>query len=118
MIKKYNKLVRVNVPKLIEDNGEKPKYKTYKVNSTEARQFLLDKMKEEIEEVRLATTDSQLLEEMGDVYQVFRDLMKMFGTSLPTLEKTRQIKERKTGPFIKDGEVVFLESVEILDDKK
>ena len=113
MIKEYQKLVRSNIPKIISSNNEVPKYRIVKVDSAEAKEILLDKMIEEIEEVRAAKYSKELLEELADVYQVFRDIMKMFGTSLPELEKPRQEKELVVGPFIYNKEMIFLESVYI-----
>ena len=107
------KIVRANIPSIIIKNGEIPKYEMVKLDTKKALELMVDKLIEEAEEVRKAKNQKELMEEMVDVYQVFRDMMRMLGMSLPTLEKPRQEKELIVGSFINNGELTFLEYVDI-----
>jgi len=117
MIKDYNKLVRANIPKIIKANGEHPIYKVVEANSERGRNILLDKMIEEIEELRNAKTPEEMLAEFADVTQVHRDLMRHYGVNLTALERPRQQKELECGAFIHNGKMIYLEAVDIPDDK-
>ena len=65
----YNKLVRDNVPEIIEADGGAPKIRA--LTGEEFIVELLNKLKEEAEEVVKAKADRQeLIKEIGDVYEV------------------------------------------------
>ena len=101
----YNKLVRDNIPSMIESKGETPVTKilddaTYKIE-------LEKKLNEEYHEVLEATGDDRI-EELADMLEIIRALAKLEGRILQDVIDCADKKNEKRGAF---EEKIFLEKV-------
>ena len=101
----YNKLVRDNIPSIIESKGETPVTRvldddTYKVE-------LEKKLNEEYQEVLAASGDDRV-EELADMVEIIRSLAKLEGKSLQEVVEIADVKSKKRGAF---SEKIFLEKV-------
>lgn len=105
----YNKLVRDNIPEIIEKNGGKPKYRVIEDN-IEYIKLLKQKLIEEMDEFFNAKTEEDAIEELADIFTVIWFLDVMFGS------KVKEVviqKGREKGYFLNR---IFLESVEVEED--
>lgn len=102
-IKVYNKLVRDNIPAIIEKNGGQPK--TRLLDNEEYYKELNIKLKEETTEY----LESYNIEELADIEEVIRAILDFKGTSYEEFESLRLKKQEKRGAF---RNRVFLGSVE------
>lgn len=98
----YNKLVRNNIPSIIEADGCTCGYRT--LNDDEFKTALFAKLKEECEEL----VANPCLEEFADVYEVLDALRVAQGYSEEEVHDFRMIKAMKRGTF---SDRIFLESV-------
>ena len=94
-IKEYNKLVRDNIPEIIEKDGEKPI--THIAEDEEYEKALMEKLQEEVNE--FLTEPSK--KEMADVLEVLYAIAKLKGFDLDEVEKVRQERAEKRGGFNK-----------------
>ena len=94
-IKEYNKLVRDNIPEIIEKDGEKPI--THIAEDEEYEKALMEKLQEEVNE--FLTEPSK--KEMADVLEVLYAISKLKGFDLYEVEKVRQERTEKRGGFEK-----------------
>ena len=92
-IKEYNKLVRDNIPEIIEKDGEKPI--THIAEDEEYEKALMEKLQEEVNE--FLTEPSK--KEMADVLEVLYAIAKLKGFDLDEVEKVRQERTEKRGGF-------------------
>lgn len=94
-IKTYNKLVRDRIPKIIEADGKHCKLETL---SDEVYLRLLDrKLDEELTEYQ----ESKSLEELADLLEVIRAVVKARGWTMEELERVRMEKAAERGGFEK-----------------
>ena len=92
-IKHYDKLVRDRIPEIIESDG---KTCVTEVLSTEQYLQKLDaKLNEELAEYQ----ESKSLEELADLLEVMRAVVKARGWTLEELERVRADKAAKRGGF-------------------
>ena len=103
MSRKYNKLVRDNIPAIIEAEGLTAK--TRILDENEYVEELIKKLKEEVEEF----AETPNTEELSDITEVLEALRIAMGISPNELESTRTAKANKNGKFQKR---IYLESVE------
>lgn len=103
MSRTYNKLVRDNIPAIIEAEGLIAR--TRILNENEYVEELIRKLKEEVEEF----TETPNTEELSDIVEVLEALRLAMGISPKTLEAARKRKADKNGKFQKR---IYLESVE------
>jgi len=101
----YNKLVRDNIPNIIESKGETPVTRilddnTYKIE-------LEKKLNEEYQEV-LAANGEDRVEELADMLEIIRALAKLEGKELQDVIEIADNKNKKRGAFEKK---IFLEKV-------
>lgn len=101
----YNKLVRDNIPSIIESKGEIPVTRilddaTFKVE-------LEKKLNEEYHEVLEASGDDRI-EELADMLEIIRALAKLEGKTLQNVIDCADKKNEKRGAF---EEKIFLEKV-------
>lgn len=96
----YNKLVRDQIPSIIESDSKECELKT--VTGKEKLDYLLKKLGEE----SLELSESKSVEELADVQEVINAIAKELGISLEELEQVRQAKAAKRGGF--DKGVVLL----------
>ena len=101
----YNKLVRDNIPNIIESKGETPVTRilddnTYKIE-------LEKKLNEEYQEVLEANGEDRV-EELADMLEIIRALAKLEGRALQDVIEIADKKSEKRGAFEKK---IFLEKV-------
>ena len=102
MAKIYNKLVRDRIPEIIESDGGKC---TTEILSNDRYLQMLDaKLDEELAEYQ----ESKSLEELSDLLEVMRAVVKARGWSWEQLEQVRQEKAARRGGFEKK---VYLKEV-------
>lgn len=99
----YNKLVRDNIVKIIEDKGEKTNFRI--LENSEYREKLNKKLQEEVQEY----LEDNNVEELADIVEVVYGILNSMGVSIEEFEKVRMAKFEKKGGF---QNKIFLESVE------
>lgn len=99
----YKKLVRDNIPKIIESKGEKPI--TRVLGDDEYKKLLDEKLLEETNEY----ISSGEVEELADLVEVIYAILDSKNVSLKEFEKIRIDKKEKRGGF---KNKIFLEEVE------
>tara|TARA_B100000530_G_scaffold179314_1_gene113512 strand:- start:302 stop:610 length:309 start_codon:yes stop_codon:yes gene_type:complete len=98
------KLVRDKIPEIIRASGQEAQFRV--VRDQEYNSFLIEKMKEELEEF----SETPNLEEAADMYEVFLTFLKNWGIELSDVRKFAQYKSRERGKF--DGGIVLDEIIE------
>ena len=93
MEKNYNKLVRDNIPEIIERSGNKCKFEI--LSDDDYIKMLDAKLDEELAEYH----SDQNLEELADLLEVIYAVTKARGFSLDELESLRKEKAEKRGGF-------------------
>ena len=107
----HNKLVRDNIPEIIESCGKV--CKTHILDSSEYIDCLKAKLLEESKEVVEASDLESLIAELADVMEVITSIESFYDIDSTTVEEKRIAKGNKNGHF-KDK--IFLEYV-IEEDK-
>lgn len=95
----FNKLVRDNIPTIIENNGEQAF--TEILNDVDYEKELLKKLEEETKEVVGASSKVELLEELADVYEVLKSLAELHSLTTEDIERVALEKRNKRGGFSK-----------------
>jgi predicted house-cleaning noncanonical NTP pyrophosphatase (MazG superfamily) len=90
---KYNKLVRDNIPDMIDLDGKL--CETHVVKGTELYDMLKMKLDEEIAEFKKENS----LEELADIMEVTYALAKVLGYTEDNLVTARKAKRREKGGF-------------------
>lgn len=103
MAKIYNKLVRDGIIKIIQSNGEKPKYR--QLTDQEYLAELHKKLFEEAKE--FVVLDDK--EELADVLEVLYTIAKVKNINLEEVEAIRLKKREKRGGF---DNKLYLETVD------
>lgn len=103
MLYTYNKLIRDNNVKIMEDKGCKVRYEI--LDDKRYGEELDKKLKEEVEEY-LADYS---VEEMADVMEVIYAILEYRGTSMEEVEQVRIKKRNRKGAF---KNKIFLKDVE------
>jgi predicted house-cleaning noncanonical NTP pyrophosphatase (MazG superfamily) len=104
----YNKLVRDNIPEVIESTGKS--FTTRILNNEEYITELKKKCFEELQEYIQTENNENAIEELADLLEVIHSLAVYHGASLETVEEVRKMKLEKRGSFQKK---VFL--IEVKD---
>ena len=99
MEKTYNKLVRDNIPEIIEKNGGKPFFR--ELNEREYWEYLLKKDEEELQEVKEAFSREERKEELADKLELLIAMASYNGFSLQDIINEANIKKSKNGGFEK-----------------
>ena len=99
MEKFYNKLVRDNIPKIIEEDGEIPIYKTLDNNAY--WESLIKKDFEELEEVKNAKTSEEVKKELADKLEVIMAMAEFQGFILQDIINESDKKRNRNGGFQK-----------------
>lgn len=99
-MREYNKLVRDNIPKIIEQDGNIPITRIL-----DDEEYLKELDKKLLEEVNEYLND-QNIEELADIYEVFLAILKARKIELEELENVRKAKILKKGAF---EEKIYLE---------
>jgi len=105
-MKRYNKLVRDRIPEIITLDGYKPK--TRKLKTAEYKKELLNKLVEEIKEVKRAPNKEELIDELADVQEILNAIYGAFKIECGDVTKTARKKRIKRGAF---KNKIFLESI-------
>ena len=100
----FNKLVRDNIPDIIKSNGEEAIYRI--LSDDEYKVELLNKLKEEVNEVINSKDNKELLEELADVFEVIKSLAESEDSSVDKIIEIASSKREKRGGFSKK---LFLE---------
>ena len=103
MLYTYNKLIRDNNVRIMQEKGCKVTYEI--LNDKRYGEELDKKLKEEVEEF----LDDYSVEEMADVMEVIYAILKYRNISMEELEKVRLAKRERKGAFEKR---IFLKDVE------
>ena len=106
MIKKYNKLVRDEIPNIIIKNNGKPYIRT--LEDKEYKRELEKKLLEEYNEVLEAKDSNSRIEELADMIEIISSLAKLENSTFDEVIKVAKIKKEKRGGFDKK---IFLEKV-------
>ena len=101
----YNKLIRDNIPQIIESKGETPVVKT--LDDAEYKSELEKKLYEEYKEV-IEASGTDRIEELADMIEVISALAKLENNSLDDVISIAHKKSEKRGAFDKK---IFLEKV-------
>lgn len=98
-IKVYNKLVRDNIPSIIEENGEKAVY--HVLSDEEYWSYLLKKDSEELEKVRKASSKAEIKEELANKLEIIRAAAHYHGFTLNDIIEEADLKKENKGGFSK-----------------
>lgn len=112
MIKTYNKLVRNNIPMMIEVSGKKAKY--HKMTKCEYREALRMKLIEEVNEFVIAPTKKEMVKELADILAVLQAIHTEFKIDFFDVSMEKIFKDRVNGTFTQK---YYLEEVEEKDSK-
>ena len=103
MGRRYDKLVRDEIPDIIERNAETPI--CYRAGEDEYERRLLDKLDEEVAEYR----ENREAEELADILEVVHAIRRHEGVTADDLEQLRFEKAEERGRF---EDRIVLERVE------
>jgi predicted house-cleaning noncanonical NTP pyrophosphatase (MazG superfamily) len=92
---KYNKLVRDNIPEIIESNGKRAKFRVLDI--AEYLSFLEKKLDEEVAEFH----ESKSIEELADIVEVVKALALALDSDIFKLSDTYFKKNTERGGFEK-----------------
>ncbi len=102
----YNKLVRDNIPNIINSKNKIPVY--YTLNEDQYWEALINKDMEELEEVKKALSKEEIKEELADKLEVLIAMAKHNGFSLEEIIVTANSKRKERGSF---NNKIFLKKV-------
>jgi len=100
-MKKYDKLVRDNIPKIIRRSGQK--CKTRKVKDKELTSYLRKKVLEEVNEL----FEDPCAEEFADVIEILEEFRRHMGITIEDVLEEKSTKHDSRGGFKKG--IVLLE---------
>lgn len=104
MEKIHNKLVRDNIPSIIQDDNWIPI--TRILSDDEYRKELYKKLLEECNELISAKTSNNIIEEASDVFEVLKAISELEGKNINAVIESSKQKRLKRGGFTKK---IFLE---------
>jgi predicted house-cleaning noncanonical NTP pyrophosphatase (MazG superfamily) len=93
--KRYNKLIRDNIPKIMK--GKEVKYEIHIAKKKEYVEKLIEKVSEELEEF----IENPCEEEMADILEVLETLSKVYGLEQQKITEIKEEKKKKRGGFTK-----------------
>lgn len=103
----YNKLVRDQIPQIIEKSGSK--FTTRILHTSEHLTEIKKKLEEEVHEYQATTNAQDALEELADILELIHAALPIHEATFEDLEKIRIAKKQKRGGF-EDG--IYLIEVE------
>lgn len=99
----HNKLVRDNIPEIIENAGKKPN-----IRVLEDKEYIESLNKKLLEEVNEYLEDNDT-NEIADVLEVLYSILDYNDISIEKINEIRELKNKNNGSFKKR---IYLESVE------
>ncbi len=108
---RFKKLVRDRIPELLDQKHIKPSF--HKIGGEELAEALLDKLQEELSELKAALTVEEETEELADLLEVVRAYAAQQGISWGQIEARRITKASLRGAF-RDG--VFIDYVAVAEE--
>ncbi|MFA6160495.1 MAG: nucleoside triphosphate pyrophosphohydrolase [Parcubacteria group bacterium] len=106
----YPKLVRDNIPEIVEKlKGKEVKTRILE-NDEEYSKFLLHKVEEEANELANTTDKEHLIEEISDVKELLDTILEFNKLDWETVKKVQKEKAEKRGGFGK--RILMLEKVD------
>lgn len=106
----YPKLVRDNIPEVVEKlTGKEVKTRILE-DDAEYTKFLLKKVEEEAHELARAEGKEHIIEEVADILELIDAILKFNGVDLETVHKIQKEKAEKRGGFKK--RILMLEKVD------
>jgi len=105
-MEKYNKLVRDNIPKIIENDGLN--YKTRVLNDEEYEVELRKKLIEEATELLKAKNVDEKIYELADIYEIIEYILMTNNIDKRKVDIARIKKNMKNGSF---EDRIFLEHI-------
>jgi len=106
MEKIYNKLVRDNIPNIIENDGRTPIFR--QLDEKEYWTALIKKDIEELEEVKNAKTNEEIKKELADKLEIVKAMAEFKGFTLQDIIQEANNKNKRNGGFQKR---LFLEKI-------
>ncbi len=107
MRKHYNKLVRDHIPEIIRQHGEICQTKI--MTESEFQQALRQKVVEEAQEVMQATTQSELIQELTDLYEVVEAILHTNNITLDALRTEQEQRRTTRGGFTQRIKLLWTE---------
>ena len=98
MEKVFNKLVRDNIPNIIDNNGEVAV--TRVLDEEKYKKELYKKLLEEANEV-INSTEEETLEELADVLEILSSIASLNNKSIEDIIEIARMKREKRGGFQK-----------------
>ncbi|CAG9620363.1 nucleoside triphosphate pyrophosphohydrolase [Sutcliffiella rhizosphaerae] len=95
----YNKLVRDNIPQIIQATGKK--YSIEVLSDQDYKKYLKQKSYEELDEYCAAQSSEEAVEELADLLEVIHALANFHGSSIEEVENIRKGKAISRGAFEK-----------------
>ncbi|MGV3465890.1 MAG: phosphoribosyl-ATP pyrophosphohydrolase [Heyndrickxia sp.] len=95
----YHKLVRDNIPKIIESNGES--CECHQLDEQTYSVELKNKLTEEVKEYLSSKNDVESIEELADILEIMHALAKIHHQSFEDIENVRHMKHMERGGFEK-----------------
>ncbi len=102
---KYNKLVRDKIPEIIKNNWELPLI--HIADDIEYWDRLKNKLKEEVDEF---LEDTNIYEELADIFEVLESILKFKWVSIEKIEQLKLEKRKKRWWF--EGKIILDEKIE------
>ena len=99
MIKKYNKLIRDRILKIIKEDGEKPYFRI--LNKKQYLKEIKKKILEEAKELIKAKNEKEIINEIVDIQELIDVLISQLGLTKLKIQKHEKIKNKKRGGFKK-----------------
>ena len=97
MRKEYNKLVRDNIPGIIQEQGRE--YRTVTMSKAEYLQALRNKLIEEAQEAAEASTQNVI--ELADLYEIIDAVIVAYGIDRELVIKEQRQRRTERGGFDK-----------------
>ena len=95
----YDKLIRDNIPQIIKKDNATPIIRI--LNDEEYWEYLLKKDIEELEEVKIASSITEIKKELADKLEILISMAKYNGFTLEDIIKEAEVKRNKNGSFEK-----------------
>ena len=97
MNKKYDKLVRDNIPQIIKESGKHCIIK--KENSEQLKEYYLKKIKEEVLELENSKNNEEIIEELSDIFEVLDGMINYLNIDPLIVKNKKEEKKSKRGGF-------------------